>query len=248
MAGFAVFMTILTYAFVALVGASILSVKLYRVAKKRVSEGLSDRKAMAFGAAAPFLGVLWLLIAFLVHVQISNRLAHQDCGLSGDPYVTLPNGYVVGSLNTYSGYFKAPGYETDVPIAGPGYVRSLVDLKFSDPYFIGTQFDSHSSGVRRFVFDTRTLEFHAEEPKSSGKSEDAWGDAQAHAHDDLDSYWNVYNQYRHSWPQYVFIGLILIGEVAIFQRLRKIWGTPPSTDNGGIQQEHLGENSLKRLE
>ncbi len=79
MAGLAVFATILIYALVALVGASMLSVKLYRVAKKRVSKGLSGRKAMAFGAAAPFLGVFWLLIAFLVHVQISNRLAHQDC-------------------------------------------------------------------------------------------------------------------------------------------------------------------------
>jgi hypothetical protein len=234
MAGVAVFVTILTYAFVALVGASILSVKLYRVAKKRMGEGLGGRKAMAFGAAAPFLGVLWLLIAFLVHVQISNRLAHQDCGLSGDPYVTLPNGYVVGSLNTYSGYFKAPGYETDVPIAGPGYARSLVDLKFSDPYFIGTQFDSHTSGIRSFVFDTRTLEFHAEEPKSSGEGVDAWGDAQMHAHEDADSYWKVYDQYRHRWPQYVFIALILIGEVGIFVSLRKIWDSPPSTDNGGI--------------
>jgi hypothetical protein len=233
MAGFAVFVTILLYTLVALIAASILSVKLYRVARKRVSEGLCGRKAVAFGAAAPFLGVLWLLIAFLVHVQISNRLAHQDCGLSGDPYVTLPNGYVVGSLNTYSGYFKAPGYETDVPIAGPGYVRSLVDLKFSDPYFIGTQFDSSSSGIRKFVFDTRTLEFHAEEPNSSG-GEDAWGDAQTHAHNDADSYWKVYNEYRHSWPQYVFIGLLLIGEVGIVLGLRKIWDSPPIIDNGGI--------------
>jgi len=232
MAGFAVFATILLYALVALIAASILSVKLYRVAKKRVSEGLCGRKAVVFAVAAPFLGVLWLLIAFLVHVQISNRLAHQDCGLSGDPYVTLPNGYVVGSLNTYSGYFKAPGYETDVPIAGPGYARSLVDLKFSDPYFIGTQFDSSSSGIRKFVFDTRTLEFHAEKPESSG-GEDAWGDAQTHAHNDADSYWKVYYQYRHSWPQYVFIGLLLIGEVAIFLGLRKIWDSPPSTDNAG---------------
>ncbi len=233
MAGLAVFVTILFYALGALVGASILSVKLYRVAKKRVSKGLSGRKAMAFGAAAPFLGVLWLLIVSLVHVQISNRLAHQDCGLSGDPYVTLPNGYVVGSLNTYSGYFKAPGYETDVPIAGPGYVRSLVDLKFSDPYFTGTQFDRHSSGIRKFVFDTRTLEFHAEEPKSSGKSEDAWGDAQAHAYSDPDSYWKVYDQYRHSWPYWVSVGLLLIGEVGIFMRLQKIWDIPPGTDHAG---------------
>lgn len=223
MAGFAVFMTILLYALLALIVSSILSVRLYRAAKKRVSEGRSGRKAMAFGAAAPFLGALWLLIAFLVHVQISNRLAHQDCGLSGDPYVTLPNGYVVGSLNTYSGYFKAPGYETDVPNAGPGYVRSLVDLKFSDPYFIGTQYDRNSSGIRKFTFDTRTLEFHAEEPETSHRENDAWGDAQTHVHDDADSYWKVYYQYRHSWPQWVFIGLILMGEAGIFMTLRKTW-------------------------
>jgi hypothetical protein len=98
------------------------------------------------------------VIAFLIHVQISNRLAHQDCGLSGDPYVTLPNGYVLGSLNTYSGYIKAPGYETGGPVAGPGYVRSIIDLNFSDPYFVGTQFDHETSSVRSFVFDTRKLE------------------------------------------------------------------------------------------
>jgi hypothetical protein len=139
--GFAVFMTILTFASVGLVVACVLSVVLYVAARGRVRRGLSSRRATVAGVVAPFLGLLWFVVAFLIHVQISNRFAHQDCGLSGDPYVTLPNGYVLGSLNTYSGYFKAPGYETDTPVAGPGYVRSIINLKFSDPYFVGTQFD-----------------------------------------------------------------------------------------------------------
>ena len=84
------------------------------------------------------------------------HLAHQDCGLSGDPYVTLPNGYVIGSLNTYDGYLKAPGVETDTPVVGLGYVRSIVDLHYADPYFTGTLFDFNTTTVRSFVFDTRT--------------------------------------------------------------------------------------------
>src|SRR3954452_6537171 len=110
MAGFAILMTIITVAAVSIFIASILSVVLFIIAGRRVRRGASSRKAIVIGAVAPFLGLLWFVLAFLIHVQISNKFAHQDCGLSGDPYVTLPNGYVLGSLNTYSGYIKAPGY------------------------------------------------------------------------------------------------------------------------------------------
>src|SRR5690349_15805938 len=189
MAGFAVFMTIMAVAVGGVVVASILSLILYVIGRRRARGGLGSRRAVVIGATAPFLGLLWLAVAFLIHVTISNRLAHQDCGLSGDPYVTLPNGYVLGSLNTDSGYIKAPGYETDTPVAGPGYVRSIIDLKFSNPYFVGTQFDHETSSVRSFVFDTRTLEFRASETKaregppldpSSQAALEAWGDAQTH--------------------------------------------------------------------
>src|SRR5258706_14924945 len=164
MAGFSVFMTIVTFGFVGLVVACVVSVVLYVVARGRIRLGLSSRRATIVGAVAPFLGLLWLAVAFALHVQVSNRYAHQDCGLSADPYVTLPNGYVLGSLNTYDGYFKAPGYETDMPVAGPGYVRSIINLKFSDPYFTGTQFDFKTSSIRKFIFDTRTREFRSSEP------------------------------------------------------------------------------------
>src|SRR5271165_378020 len=187
-------------------------------------------KAKNVGAVAPFVGLLWLVVAFLIYVAISNGLAHQDCGLSGDPYVTLPNGYVLGSLNTYSGYIKAPGYETGMPVAGPGYVRSIIDLKFSDPYFVGTQFDHETSSVRSFVFDTRTLEFRASEGRpldpTSQSALDAWGDAQTHVHTDPDSYWKMYYRYRHRWPKYVFLAVLAAGEFGIFFYVRESWKRP----------------------
>src|SRR5665213_730808 len=102
MAGFAVFMTIITYGFFAIVGACVLSALLYFHAKRRVqTEDPNRRKSLVISALAPFFGLLWLVIALFIHVEISNLLAHQDCGLSGDPYVTLPNGYELGSHNTY---------------------------------------------------------------------------------------------------------------------------------------------------
>jgi hypothetical protein len=235
MAGFAVFMTIIVLGVMGILIASMLSLFLYIVGRRRVHRGVSGQRAVRVGAVAPFLGLVWLVLAFLIHVQISNRLAHQDCGLSGDPYVTLPNGYILGSLNTYSGYIRAPGYETGVPVAGPGYVRSIIDLKFSDPYFMGTQFDYETSTVRSFVFDTRTLKFQATEPKnreaprldaSSQAALDAWGDAQTHVQTDPDSYWKMYYQYRHRWPKYVFWAILAAGEVGIFVYVRQSWNRP----------------------
>jgi hypothetical protein len=232
MAGFAVFMTIMTAGVVGIAIASILSATLYVIGRGRIRRGVGSRRATVAGVVAPFLGLLWFVVAFLIHVQISNRFAHQDCGLSGDPYVTLPNGYVLGSLNTYDGYIKAPGYETDTPVAGPGYVRSIINLKFSDPYFIGTQFDFKTSSMRSFVFDTRNRQFHASEPNSrevhpvefsDRAALDAWADAQTHAGQDPDSYWKLYEQYRHRWPLYMFLAIVAAGEAGIFFFVRDIW-------------------------
>ncbi len=237
MAGFAVFMTIVTLGLVGLVLSCALSIVLYIVARVRIRRGVSSPRATVVGALAPFLGLFWLVVALLIHVQISNRLAHQDCGLSGDPYVTLPNGYVLGSLNTYDGYFKAPGFETDVPVAGPGYVRSIIHLEYSDPYFIGTQFDFKTSSVRRFTFDTRTREFHASEPDSQARrpfdssdqaAMNAWTDANTHSQRDPTSYWKLYEQYRHRWPKYVLFALIAAGEIAISFGVWEIWKKRPA--------------------
>lgn len=233
MAGFAVFMTIITYGFVGLLVACSLSVCLFIAARRKVRrEVLKGRTLTAISTLAPFLGLLWLAVALLLYIQISNRLAHQDCGLSGDPYVTLPNGYVVGSHNTYDGYFVAPGFHTDVPEAGPGYVRSLIDLQFTAPYFSGTLLDLKTYKVRRFIFDTRTRNFAFKDPVgptspilnySDPAALDAFGTAQTHVHEDTDSYWRLYDRYRHHWPSFLLFLLISLGEGAIFLWVRTVW-------------------------
>jgi hypothetical protein len=155
-------------------------------------------------------GLAWLIVALFIHVQVSNRLAHQDCGLSGDPYVTLPNGYEVGSHNTYDGYIRAPRAQTDVPVAGPGYVRSIISLHLADDKFTGTQFDFKTSSVRRFTFDTHTQEFSSE-PEGPL----SWEAANDKAQLGEESYWKIYATYRHHWPNYVLLILIVGGEGAI---------------------------------
>jgi hypothetical protein len=234
MAGFAIFMTIATVGLVSLITAGILSACLYFATKRK--KATHGHRVVFMSIAAPFLALIWIGIALLIHAAVSNLLAHQDCGFSPDPYVTLPNGYVVGSHNTYDGYFHAPGFETDVPVAGPGYVRSLVDLDFSDPYFTGTQFDFQTSATRSFVFDTRTRAFKASGPSSPGQPcgtppdqvcMNAWTDANTHAQTDANSYWKTYTQYRHHWPKYVLFFLIVAGEGALVFWLWKTWRTIP---------------------
>src|SRR5271169_3124262 len=136
MAGLWVVAVVVTSGFIAVVSACILSLVLYILARGKLrAAGQSGHKLTTVGMTAPFIGLFWLVIVLLIHVRVSNSLAHQDCGLSGDPYVTLPDGYVVGSRNTYDGYLVAPGFTTDTPRAGRGYVRSIVNLDLVDGRF-----------------------------------------------------------------------------------------------------------------
>ena len=221
-------MTIVTYGFFGLVVATVSSLLLYLLAKRRVRDaGASHHRLVVASVFAPFLGLLWLVAALLLHVAISNRLAHQDCGLSGDPYVTLPNGYVLGSANTYDGYIAAPGYKRDVPVTGPGYVRSIIDLQWKDGYFSGTQFDFKTSSVRRFIFNTRDRSI-----QTFDASPLSWQAGQADAHNDASSYWNLYKQYRHHWPNVVLLVLIAAGEAAIAFWL---WRIATTVQRGSFQ-------------
>lgn len=233
MAGFAVVMTFLFFGVVGVVGASVASFCLYSYARKRVP--LNGRKTgvVFLTTVAPFFAFLWLIAAFILHVSISNKIAHQDCGfgLSPDPWVTLPNGYKLGSHNTYDGYIAAPGVETAQPVVGAGYVRSIINLKWKDPYFIGTQFDFDTGHMRAFVHDTRTRTTTTSEPnldvnevtEEGSKNLDAWTAAQTQTHSDADSYWVMYAQNRRRWPSYVFLTLVLLGESAIGFWLWRTW-------------------------
>jgi hypothetical protein len=223
MAGFAVVAAILTYAFVGVVGAVIFSLILFFLVRRKLrGEARSDRSLTIKAAAAPFLGLAWLVAALLIHVQVSNKLAHQDCGLSGDPYVTLPNGYELGSHNTYDGYIRAPGARTDVDVAGPGYVRSIVSLHLDNDVFTGTQFEFKTSSIRRFTLESRTQRY-----QSALVGPTSWEAANDQAQLGEDSYWKLYTKYRHHWPNYLLLALILGGEGAIWLWLRRAWREIP---------------------
>ena len=218
MAGFAVVMTFLTWGFVILVIAVVLSVVLGGIAKRAsFNSGEAGRQYRLFSRVAPFLGLLWLVIAIKVHVSISNHLAHQSVGFSPDPYVTLPNGFELGSHNTYDGYIVAPGHQSDVPVTGPGYVRSIIDVAWQGDTFRGTLFDFKSSGVQRFVFDTRTLRIEVEPVGPT-----TWDAANDKAQTGPQSYWVLYRKYRHKWPTVVFWLLLLSGESMIVWRIFRL--------------------------
>jgi len=233
MAGFAVVMTFLFFGVVGVVVTSVASICLFRYARNRVPLTGERPGLVLLTTVAPFLAFLWLIAAFVLHVSISHNLAHQDCGfgLSPDPWVTLPNGYKLGSHNTYDGYIAAPGAETSQPVVGVGYVRSIINLKWKDPYFIGTQFDFNTGHKRAFVHDTRTGTTATSEPnldvnevtEEGSKNLDAWTAAQTQSHFDADSYWVMYAQNRRQWPKYEFLALVMFGEGAIGFWLWRTW-------------------------
>ena len=210
MAGFAVFMTFLTWGFVLLIVATVLSFVLGRIAKSAAPETDAARSYRLFSRLAPFIGLVWLVIAIKIHVLVSNDVAHQSVGYSPDPYVTLPNGFTLGSLNTYDGYLVAPGHTTDVPVTGPGYVRSIITVDWQGDIFRGTLFDFKSSSTENFTFNSRTLEI-----KTSPAGNTTWQAANDKAQAGPQSYWVIYKQHRHTWPGYVFFAILLFGELLV---------------------------------
>jgi hypothetical protein len=219
MAGFAVVMSFLTWGFILTVVSIVLSISLFRLAKRSFPDSThAAKRYRTFNTAAPFLALGWLVATLILHMFISNHFAHQSVGYSPDPYVTLPNGYVVGSLNTYSGYVHAPGVTTDIQWIGRGYVRGIIDLEFRDGRFFGTYLDSKSQfqpegtdHVKNFVFDTRDQSIQTSDTNTAGD----FTSQQNSVHQDQNSYWNLYARYRHGWPAVVFWVILLGGWSAL---------------------------------
>lgn len=203
---------------VAIIGSITLVVR----AKKRLPRGLPGHGLFLTACGfAPFVGLLWLVAALLIHVQISNKWAHQDCGFSGDPYVTLPNGYVLGSLNTDDGYIVAPGFNTDIPASGPGYVRSLIDIQLINGSFVGSYHDYGTNTIHNFTFNTRDRSIQTSD---TGIPID-FGTVQTRVHEDSTSYWKLYDKYRHQWPAIVSLDFFTLGGAALIAGLRRFWVT-----------------------
>lgn len=208
-----------------LVVSIVAAIILFRSASRR----LKGRLVVLSCTVAPFVGLLWLAVALFIHIMISNHLAHQDFGMSGDPYVTLPNGYRLESGNTYDNRLVAPGFNSDIPIAGPGYVRSIVHLEIVGDKFVGTQYDFTTNSLRPFRFNMRTKEFSApgrtpttDETLHASSNIDKWGEAQTQARNDPNSFWVLFERYRHHWPNYILATLIVFGEGGLILGVRRL--------------------------
>jgi hypothetical protein len=219
MAGFYYVVMVLMLGLFGIVAATIVSITLLVLASKRLPKGIQGRLSFLTACGfAPFVGLLWILIALLIHVQISNKLAHQDYGFSGDPYVTLPNGYILGSANTYDGYIRAQGFNTDTSRTGPGYVRSLIDIQWTGEHFVGTFSDGGNKELH-FDFNTRDRSIQTVDTGILVNFEQV----QSLVHQDANSYWLMYETYRHHWPNYILTILIITGEATIALWLRTYW-------------------------
>lgn len=234
MAGFAVFFFVFVVAsFTLLPFAGVCSVILSTFyGRKRSLTGRGSRSGAVAFACTPLFALLWIVVVLIAHILISNGLAHQSVGFSSDPYVTLPNGYRLGSGNTYDGYIVAPGFHTDVPSAGPGYVRGLIDIEWRPPFFVGRQHDFSTAEFRRFSFDTRDRSFlyldpvrPGAHPESSLSATDLklFTEQQDAVNNDATSYWVLYGRYRHEWPVWVARMLFVFGEAAIVLHAFKLW-------------------------
>jgi hypothetical protein len=224
---------LLLFSFGGLIGfvaSIILSVSSVNAARRRQKSAW----IVAICGVAPFIGLLWLAFALFLHVKISNNLAHQDFGMSGDPYVTLPNGYRLESGNTYDNRLVAPGFRSDIPIAGPGYVRSIIHLQIDGDDFVGDQYDFTTHSVRPFRFNMKTRVFSSPgniptaDEQLHGTSDDpgnAWGNAQTQARTDRGGFWSLYAKYRHHWPNYLLVAMIVLGEGSLILGVRTLLGT-----------------------
>lgn len=139
--------------------------------------------------------------------------------MSGDPYVTLPNGYKLGSANTYDGFIEAPGFKSDVPTEGPGYVRGIIHLQYSNGYFVGTHFVFPDSKVKTFVYDTRTRGFQS----NDGEDAAAWVESVSGVDYEAGSYWDLYSQYRKTWPNRVLLLMIIASEGVLGVWWLRVW-------------------------
>jgi hypothetical protein len=227
MAGFAVIAMLATLLFFSSIVAIVASIVGYLLARKKVRQAGLKRHALIYtSAVAPFLALGWGVLSVIFYVWISNQFADQACGFSPDPYVTLPNGYVFGSLNTYNGYIVAPGYKTDTAWIGPGYVRGVITIQFDGEKFSGLY--SEPGFTYRYVFDTRDRTI-----KTIPAGQMSFEQAQTIAHAGPSSYWYFYDRYYHRWPKYVLIVLLIGGWSAIGFCIWKLSQSPALTQHEG---------------
>ena len=86
-----------------------------------------------------------------------------------------------------------------MPFTGPGYVRSLIDIQWTGDYFVGT-FSDNGDKQTRFRFNTHDRSIQTSDMGIPVSFEQV----RTMVHEDANSYWVMYEQYRHLLGQTTF--------------------------------------------
>lgn len=157
MAGFGILMAYLFYTVAGIVLACFLALILFLVGRKIAPRGTEGREAFLSSCwKAPFLGLLWILFAFIAYSCIMGLVFHRDNGLSANPHAPLPDGYILGAAHYGNNYIIGPGKLTNgCSQDGPDCVAGVLYLQIADPYLLGSKFRGRAEGEEYFLIDTR---------------------------------------------------------------------------------------------
>ena len=215
-------MDYLFYGFAGVVAAGVVAGILVFLARAYLPPSLPGRRTFLWRCArAPFLGLVWILITWIVYSYLLGSIFHRDNGLSTNWHAPMPNGYVVGNRSYAFGYLVGPGIKSgsDYPPDGPGSVAAILYLQETEPYLLGKRFVSDSIPAARgaydykyFLVDTRThqiLRWDSIDDLRAAASirgvtvafEENWGGW----------CWAVYAKYRPTWFDWFFPVVSLLG-------------------------------------
>ena len=158
MAGFGIFMELLSFGVLGLLVATILAFALVHWGKDVVPVTSPHRSAFLFRCGTqPFLGLLWVVFSFIVYSFCIGMLFHRDDRLSTNPHTPLPNGFIIGSVDYHTGYIIRPGMTMHgFPHDSQDCVADVLEFQIADPYLLGSKFIWPSTTKEYFILDTRS--------------------------------------------------------------------------------------------
>jgi hypothetical protein len=220
MAGFGILMMYLFYAISGTCLAVASSVVLVKMARKRIPAFANGRGSFIWACGcAPFVGLLWVYLAYLGYGYVNGNILHQSNRTSLNSHAVLPNGYTIGSVNDMFGYISSPQVTINeysdlntLLKENHGFVLDIVELQLADPYILGKRMVWSRSNVEDyFLFDMRTLSV-----TSFATSDDLRQAASSKGIQvALEDLWTVYERYRVHWVDRLLPLVQLIGIVGL---------------------------------
>ena len=146
MDGLSLVLTLLFYRVAGSLIVIIASPMLVWLGRKRIALNTRGRGGFLWVCGlAPLAAVLWVWVCFVGYSYVNRTIFHQDDGLTDDPYVTLPDNFVIGKQVDYCwGYIAGSGQQTHGfdkchSPDGRGLVSGVTEVQIADHYILGTR-------------------------------------------------------------------------------------------------------------